>query len=51
MAINKCPCELAIPELKLNGVNKWLALIELSSLKIKESPNNSDQKENCTKNI
>jgi len=28
-AINKCPYELAIPELEL-GINKWLDLIKLS---------------------
>lgn len=31
MAIKKCPYELACPELKLNGVNKWLSLINLSA--------------------
>ncbi len=30
-AIKKCPYELAIPELKLNGENKWISLIELSN--------------------
>ena len=29
-AINKCPYELAVPELKLNSNNKWLELIKLS---------------------
>ena len=29
-AINKCPYELAIPELKLISVNKWIELIRLS---------------------
>ena len=29
-AINKCPYELALPELKL-GLNKWLGLIQLSN--------------------
>jgi len=31
--INKCPYELAIPELKekLNNPNKWLSLIELAN--------------------
>lgn len=31
-ALNKCPYELAIPELKLTSNNKWLDLINLSSL-------------------
>ncbi len=30
-AIKKCPYELAIPNLNLNGGNKWLSLIELSN--------------------
>jgi len=30
-AINRCPYELAIPNLKL-GVNKWLELIKLSKV-------------------
>lgn len=30
-AINCCPYELAIPELKL-GINKWLELIKLSKV-------------------
>lgn len=29
-AINKCPYELALPNLKLKNPNKWLELIELS---------------------
>ena len=29
-AINKCPYELAIPQLKLRSENKWLELIRLS---------------------
>ena len=31
-AINKCPYELAIPNLKLNSENKWLDLIKLSKI-------------------
>ena len=33
--IKCCPYELAIPELKLNGENKWISLIELSKQKVK----------------
>jgi transposase-like protein len=46
MAINGCPYELAVPELKseLNVPNKWLALIKLSSLKIDKCSNNPYQK-------
>ena len=32
-AINCCPYELAVPELRL-GINKWLDLIRLSKIKI-----------------
>ena len=34
-SIKRCPYELAIPELKLNGENKCISLIELSKQKVK----------------
>ena len=30
--LNCCPYELAVPELKLNGLNKWLELIKIATL-------------------
>ena len=30
-AINCCPYELAIPELKINSENKWMELIKMAN--------------------